>query len=108
MNESRNTPRLPVSWRAAIQVVPGHIVPAKVVNFSATGIQLQTSVMLKEKQTYQMMMEIPSVKDASARTQVVVKASCVYTILSGDAYRAGLKCTDYPPEHRPLLESWGG
>jgi hypothetical protein len=62
----------------------------------------------EEKQSYQMMMEIPSVKDASARTQVVVKASCVYTILSGDAYRAGLKCTDYPPEHRPLLESWGG
>jgi hypothetical protein len=45
---NRNTPRLPVSWRAAIQVVPGHIVPAKVVNFSATGIQLQTSVMLKK------------------------------------------------------------
>ncbi|NDI84925.1 PilZ domain-containing protein [Undibacterium crateris] len=108
MSESRNSARLPVAWRAAIQVAPGRIVPAKVVNFSATGIQLQSGVMLKEKQEYQMMMEVPSHKDASARTQVVCKAVCVYTILSGSEYRAGLRIANYPPEHKELLQSWGG
>ncbi|MFZ6687208.1 PilZ domain-containing protein [Undibacterium sp. SXout11W] len=108
MSDSRNSPRLSVAWRAAIQVAVGRIVPAKIINFSASGIQLQTSVMLKEKQVYQMMMEVPSHKDASSRTQVVCKATCLYTILSGNEYRAGMKCSDFPPQHRELLESWGG
>lgn len=64
--------------------------------------------MLKEKQDFQMMMEVPSRHDASLRTQVVFKATCVYTILSGSEYRAGLKAVSYPSEHRELLESWGG
>ena len=64
--------------------------------------------MLKEKQEYQMMMEVPSRNDASARTQVVFKASCVYTILSGSEYRAGLRAVSFPPEHQELLQSWGG
>ena len=55
-----------------------------------------------------MMMEVPSHKDASARTQVVCKATCVYTILSGSEYRAGLRIASYPPEHKELLQSWGG
>ena len=108
MSDSRNFPRLAVAWRAAIQVVPGRIVPAKVVNFSAAGIQLQAGIMLKEKETYQMMMEVPARNDASDRTQVVFKATCVYTILSGSEYRAGMKAVSYPPEQRDLLESWGG
>ena len=98
--------RLKVAWRAAIQIAVGKIVPAKVVNFSVAGIQLQTSVMLKEKQTYQMMMEVPSPNDASARTQVVCKATCLYTILSGSEYRAGMKYFDVPTEHAALLANW--
>ncbi|MFZ6726749.1 PilZ domain-containing protein [Undibacterium sp. MH2W] len=108
MSDSRTSPRLAVAWRAAIQIAAGRIVPAKIINFSAAGIQIQTSVMLREKQTYPMMMEVPSHKDASARTQVVCKGTCQYTILSGNEYRAGMKCTDFPPQHRELLESWGG
>ncbi len=26
----------------------------------------------------------------------------------GSEYRSGMKCSDYPPEHRELLQSWGG
>jgi hypothetical protein len=108
MSDSRASSRLPVAWRAAIQVAPGRIVPAKVINFSASGIQMQCAVMLREKQSYQMMMEVPSQRDASSRTRVVFTATCVYTILSGGEYRSGMKCSDYPPEHRELLQSWGG
>ncbi|MBC3870855.1 hypothetical protein [Undibacterium oligocarboniphilum] len=68
MSDSRINPRLAVSWRSAVQVVPGRIVPSKIVNFSAAGIQMQIGVMLKEKQDYQMMMEVPSPRDASVRT----------------------------------------
>mgnify|MGYP003347099311 CR=1 FL=1 len=108
MNDSRASSRLPVAWRAAIQVAPGRIVPAKVINFSSSGIQMQCPVMLKEKQLYQMMMEVPTQRDASNRTRVVFSATCVYTILSGSEYRSGMKAQDYPAEHRELLQSWGG
>lgn len=108
MSDNRNSPRANVNWRAAILVAPGQIVPAKIVNFNATGIQLQCSVMLKEKQTYQMMMEVPQQRDASQRTQVVCKATCLYTILSGSEYRAGLRYFDIPLQHEALVGSWGG
>lgn len=108
MSDIRNFPRTNVNWRAAIQIAPGQIVGAKVVNFAGGGIQLQCGVMLKEQQTYQMMMEVPQQRDASQRTQVVCQATCLYTILSGSAYRAGLKYFDIPAQHHALLASWGG
>ncbi|MBC3920246.1 hypothetical protein H8L32_22470 [Undibacterium sp. CY18W] len=106
MSESRTNPRSNVTWRGAIQVVPGKIVPAKIVNFSVSGIQMQCSALLKEKQTYQMMMEVPSPRDASQRTQVVCKATCIYSILSGSEYRAGMKYFDVPLEYIDLLSAW--
>ncbi|WP_162061231.1 hypothetical protein [Undibacterium sp. KW1] len=100
--------RTNVTWRGAIQVMPGKIVPAKIINFSGTGIQLQCSVALKEKTTYQMMMEVPSPGDASRRTQVVCKATCIYSILSGNEYRAGMKYFEVHEQHRELLAAWHG
>lgn len=108
MSDSRTSPRSNVNWRAAVLVAAGQIVPAKVLNFSGNGIQLQCGVALKEKQTYQMMMEVPQQRDASQRVQVVCKATCLYTILSGSEYRAGMKYFDVPPQHDALLSSWGG
>ena len=106
MSDSRHSPRSNVTWRAAIQVLPGKIVPAKIVSFTSSSMQMQTSVVLKENQTYQMMMEVPSTSDASQRTQVVCKATCTYTILSGNEYRAGLKYFDFAAQHQALLAEW--
>jgi hypothetical protein len=95
-----------VSWRAAIKLADG-IVPAKVVNIAGTGFQLQCASPLRDGQTYQMMMEVPEPKDASQRTQVVCKASCSYTILSGSEYRAGMRFVEVEPHHHNLLNNWG-
>ncbi|MFZ6875252.1 PilZ domain-containing protein [Undibacterium sp. Di27W] len=108
MNESRVATRTNVTWRGAIQVIPGKIVPAKIINFSSSGIQIQCSAVLKEKQTYQIMMEVPSTHDASKRTQVVCKATCVYSILSGNEYRTGMKYFEVQEQHMALLTSWHG
>lgn len=108
MIDSRSSPRSNVSWRAAILVAPGNIVPAKVLNIAGAGIQLQCAHRLADGQVYQMMMEVPEPKDASQRTQVVCKASCNYTILSGSEYRAGMKLAEVPAQHQALLNNWGG
>ncbi len=108
MIESRSSPRSNVSWRAAILIAPGNIVPAKLMNIAGTGIQLQCAHRLIDGQVYQMMMEVPEPKDASQRTQVVCKATCNYTILSGSEYRAGMKLIEVPSQHQALLNSWGG
>jgi hypothetical protein len=101
-----NEPRSNVSWRAAIKVAEG-IVPAKVVNIASSGIQLQCATMLRDGQTYQMMMEVPELKDASQRTQVVCKVNCTYTILRGSEYRAGMRVVEMSPQHQTLLGNWG-
>lgn len=108
MIDFRSSPRANVSWRAAVLIAPGKIVPAKVMNIAGAGIQLQCAHRLKDGQAYQMMMEVPEPRDASQRTQVVCNASCTYTILSGGEYRAGMKLTDVPPQHQALLGNWGG
>lgn len=97
-----------VSWRAAIQIAPGNIIAAKVIGFTHTGLQLQCASLLRDGQTYQMMMEVPDPRDASARTQVTCKATCQYAILSGNEYRAGMKYFEVHPQYQALLNSWSG
>jgi hypothetical protein len=108
MSDYRSKPRSNVTWRAAILISAGNIVPAKIVNFSGGGIQVQCERLLKDGQTYQMMMEVPDQDDASVRTQVICKATCLYALLSGSEYRAGMKYFEVPPQHQELLKSWGG
>lgn len=105
---SRSNSLSNVSWRAAIQIAPGNIIPAKVIGFTHTGIQLQCASLLRDGQTYQMMMEVPDQRDASVRTQVTCKATCLYAILSGNEYRAGMKYFEVQPQHQALLNSWSG
>ncbi|MFZ6745722.1 hypothetical protein ACO0LC_21065 [Undibacterium sp. JH2W] len=108
MNDTRTSARSNVTWRGAIQVIPGKIVPAKIISFTSASIQMQCSTVLKEKQTYQMMMEVPRPGDASQRTQVVCKATCIYSILSGNEYRAAMKYFEVPAQHVALLAEWHG
>lgn len=108
MSDPRSNPRLSVSWRGAVLLAPGKIIPAKIVNFSLGGIQLQCANLLRDGETYQMMMEVPDKKDASKRTQVVCKGKIMYALLSGNDYRAGIKYSGVAAEHHALLESWGG
>jgi hypothetical protein len=96
-----------ISWRAAIVVSTGNIVAAKILSFSNREIQLQCPSLLKDGQIYQLMMEVPDQRDASLRTQVVCKATCLYAILSGSAYRAGMQYFEVPSQHQALLNSWG-
>lgn len=108
MSDSRSNPRLSVSWRGAVLFAPGKIIPAKIINFSLGGIQLQCANLLRDGETYQMMMEVPDKRDASKRTQVVCKGKIMYALLSGNEYRAGIKYSGVAAEHHALLESWGG
>jgi hypothetical protein len=108
MSEHRSVQRTNVSWRAAIQIAIGQIVPAKVINFSTGGLKLQCANLLKDGQTYQMMMEVPDPRDASLRTQVTCKATCSYSTLSDSVYRAGMKYFEIPAQHQALVDSWCG
>ena len=108
MVEARATHRTNVAWRAAILISAGKIVPAKVINFSLGGLKLQCAHLLHDGEIYQMMMEVPSHRDASVRTQVVCKAKCLYSTLCDNEYRAGMKYFEVPSQHAALLQSWGG
>jgi hypothetical protein len=107
MTELRSAQRSSVSWRAAIKLGTENIVPAKIVNIANNGVQLQCAYPLRDNQSYQMMMEVPGTSDASQRTQVVCTVNCMYTILSGGEYRAGLKFLEVAPQHKQLLHNWG-
>ena len=108
MSEARSAPRINVAWRGAILLAPGKIVPAKVISFSAGALKLQCAHILRDGETYQMMMEVPSKHDASVRTQVICKAKCLYSTLSENEYRAGMKYFEVPAQHEALLQAWGG
>lgn len=106
MSESRSNPRTHVAWRGAVQVAPGQITVVKIVNFSGNGAQILCPKMLAEKQTYQIMLEMPDRRDPTLRVQVVCKAAVLYSILSGESYRIGVKLSDIPPEHAQLVQAY--
>jgi hypothetical protein len=108
MSEARLAVRAKVSWRAAILIGPGKIVPAKIIDFSRGGLKLQCGVPLKDGETYQIMMEVPKKLDASSRTKVTCKAKCIYSLLSGDDYCAGMKYFEVPSQFVSLLQNWHG
>lgn len=108
MAESRAAPRTNVSWRAAIALLSGKIVPAKVVNFSGGALKLQCAHHLRDGEIYQMMMQVPSHSDASIRTEVICKVKCIYSTLSGNEYHAGMKYFEVPDQHTDLLHFWSG
>lgn len=95
-----------VSWRGAVLIAPEKIVPVKIVNISTDEVLLLSAYLLKDGQTYQMMLEVPDPSDASRRTQVVCKGTVKYAILSGSDYRAGIRYTGVSPEHASLLAHW--
>lgn len=108
MSEHRSFQRTNVSWPAAIQLAAGRIVPAKIINFSTNDLRLQCAVLLKDGQTYQMMIEVPDKDDASLRTKVTCKATCMYAILSDSAYQAGMRYFEVQAQHQALVDSWCG
>jgi hypothetical protein len=95
-----------VSWRGAILIAPEKIIPIKIVNISADEILLLSSYLLKDGQSYQMMLEVPDPNDASRRTQVVCNGMVKYAILSGSDYRAGVRYSGVHAEHLSLLAHW--
>ncbi len=108
MSDARSNPRTHVAWRGAVQIAPGQITVIKVVNFSGNGAQILCPKMLAEKQTYQLMLEMPDRRDPTLRVRVVCKATILYSILSGDSYRIGVKVSDIPPEHTQLVQTYMG
>lgn len=106
MSDSRSNPRTHVAWRGAVQVAPGQITVIKVVNFSGNGAQILCPKMLAEKQSYQLMIEMPGQRDPTMRVQVVCKATVLYSILSGESYRIGVKLSDIPTEHTQLVQAY--
>jgi len=109
MSVARSNPRATlsnVSWRGAILIAPEKIVPVKIVNISTDEVLLLSSYLLKDGQSYQMMLEVPDPSDASRRTQVVCNGTVKYAILSGSDYRAGVRYSGVRAEHANLLAHW--
>lgn len=106
MSDLRSNPRTHVAWRGAVQIAPGNIVVVKVVNFSGNGAQFLCAKMLQEKQTYNMMIEMPDRRDPTLRVQVACKGTVLYSILSGSEYRTGIRISDIPPQHNQLMQAY--
>jgi hypothetical protein len=107
MIELRKSPRTNVIWRAAIKLGAGKIVPAKVVNVSATGVLLQSSTRVEVDHEYQVMMEVPKINQTSGEPyQVLCKVMVLHAILSGDQFRIGVKFTELSDLHRNLIAAW--
>lgn len=107
MIELRKSPRTNILWRAAIKLGEGNIVPAKVVNVSASGLLIQCVDRVEIDKEYRMMMEVPRIDQSSSDPyQVVCKVAVLHAILSGDSYRIGVKFTEISDLHENLVAAW--
>lgn len=106
MTESRSQHRIPINWRGGVQLSSGQIIVTKIMNISSSGVQLLCPQLLVQDQSYQLMIEVQDKRDSNRRTQVVCKGTCLYCILSGHAYRVGMKISDVPAQHNQLIQDW--
>lgn len=107
MIELRKTPRTNVIWRAAIKLGEGKVTPVKVVNISSGGLLLHCSGQVEAGKEYHLMMEVPSINQASSdRYQVACKVKALHARLSGDVYHIGVTFTEISSLHQNLFEAW--
>jgi c-di-GMP-binding flagellar brake protein YcgR len=107
MIELRRNPRANVTWRGAIKIAEGEVVPVKIVNISSGGLLLHCPRALDPNRKFQIMMEMPGIdQSSSVRHQAPCKVLVMHVRLSGDFYQIGVKFTEISDLHQALFDAW--
>jgi c-di-GMP-binding flagellar brake protein YcgR len=104
--ENRQLPRANVVWRAAYLIAVGKYAPLKVINVSEGGIGAMTEARMNMGQQLQLVLEIPHPDGSPRWAQAPIKGIVVHTILSGDAYKIGIRFVEIDPTHKGLIKAW--
>lgn len=104
--ENRQLARANVVWRGAYLVAVGKYAPLKVINISEGGIGAICEDRLNLGQQLHLMLEIPHPDGSPRWAQAAIKAVIVHTILSGSAYKIGVKFVEIDPTHKGLIKAW--
>ena len=107
MIELRRSPRINVTWRGMIKVAEGQILPIRAINVSATGISILSAQPLTIEREYHCMLEIPHIgHESKVPYKVPCKVAILHSILSGDAFRIGVRFVEISDLHKDLLNAW--
>lgn len=107
MIELRRSPRINVTWRGMIKVKEGQILPIRAINVSATGLLILSPQALMIDREYHCMLEIPQIDhESKSPFKVPCKVAILHSILSGDAFRVGVRFVDISALHQDLLNAW--
>ncbi|WP_395007802.1 PilZ domain-containing protein [Undibacterium sp.] len=107
MIELRRSPRINVTWRGMIKVAEGNILQIRAINVSATGILILSPQSLMIDREYHCMLEVPQIDVGSSQPyKVQCKIAILHSILSGDAFRVGVRFVDISELHQDLLNAW--
>lgn len=107
MIELRKSPRINVTWRALLKLGEGKLSPVRVFNVSETGLLILCEQALVIDRDYQLLIEIPALDPQIANPyKVSCKIVVLHSILSGDAFRVGVRIVDIAELHRDLINAW--
>jgi c-di-GMP-binding flagellar brake protein YcgR len=107
MVELRRSPRINVTWRGIVKLDDGDLIPIRAMNVSSTGILLHCNHALHANKEYQIMLEIPHIDQVSnALYRVPAKVQILHCILSGEAFRIGVRFVEVAEIHRDLVRAW--
>ena len=104
--ENRQLPRTNVVWRAAYLIDAGKYAQLKIINVSEGGVAAISENRFKMDQQLQMVLEIPHPDGGGKWIHAPAKGVIVHTILSGDAYKIGVKFTEIDTNHKGLIKTW--
>lgn len=107
MIELRRSPRVNVSWRGMIKIAEGKIIPVRAMNISESGILLQCDEAVIVNKEYQLMLDVPQIRDLKLPSiKVPAKIRVQHMILSEGKYRLGMQFIELSDLHRDLLQAW--
>lgn len=107
MIELRKSRRINVTWRGLLKLSEGKFASVRVFNVSETGLLILSEQGLMTDRDYQLMVEIPHIDPlVNNPFKVSCKVAVLHSILSGDAYRVGVRITQIAELHRDLINAW--
>ena len=103
MSDNRTASRTPVNWHADLLYGSSQLGSVRITDITSVGMQIIIKTNLPQNHEYEMCIEVPDAGGSAKSTPVRCRVKCVYVILSGQVYRAGLKFTVLSEADRTII-----
>ncbi len=104
--DARREPRLPVHWRASLQLPDGRRIDVRIKDISDSGMGLIARDAVPAGATLRIAVQVPDPGGAARGTEVAGEVKVAYAVMRGYEFGVGAVWVERAPEARALMSRW--